>query len=553
MGGVPSVQADASGTPAQRGDGKNGNGKNGNGKNGAGKAKQMLESLKAQFGPVDPTRPLSIKFAAIVRRGAARAQIPRMAAALSYRTIFGLIPMIVVSLVVLAAFAKPEDVTKSMRQLMKFAGLSEIVVEDKSTPINDPDAQYMEQFKPTSPATGADAAANNGASATPGTGEATPEDKSFASVAGTKEAAKLDQWIEGLVERVRSIRLDALGAVGLVMLLYAAISMMVEIEKAFNHIYMAPSGRSWTRRVPLYWTMLTLGSICMAGTFSLQEVVRTFVDSRIGSHGVLGSTAALVGVYGLTTLVSTLLLIVMYTTIPNTRVKLSSAAMGAVIAAIAWEAAKWGFAEYVRFSAGTARLYGLIALLPLFLLWVYLTWMIVLVGLQIANSLQTFGIVRERGYSSSLLASLGLLDDRVTSRVTGVIDPAAILPVMLVVAEAFERGKPTDHAAAARATGLDERVVSEMLERLAGAGLLHRVRDSGDGAYTLAKSPRTILAADVLRIGDDLVAVARTSSSTVMRGLARARIEAFGSQTVYELLGNSGSTTEPVAMKPALG
>lgn len=541
---------DAAATPSSSGDTpKPTNGKDGNGKNGSGKAKQLLESLKAQFGPVDHASPLSIKFVAIVRRGAARAQIPRMAAALSYRTIFGLIPMIVVSLVVLAAFAKPEDVTKSMRQLMKFAGLSEIVVEDKSTPLNDPDAQYMEQFKPQAATPGADAGANPDAS----TAAATPEDKSFASVAGTKEAAKLDQWIEGLVDRVRSIRLDALGAVGLVMLLYAAISMMVEIEKAFNHIFMAPSGRSWTRRVPLYWTMLTLGSICMAGTFSLQEMVRTFVDSRIGSHGVLGSTAALIGVYGLTTLVSTLLLIVMYTTIPNTRVKLGSAAIGAVIAAIAWEAAKWGFAEYVRFSAGTARLYGLIALLPLFLLWVYLTWMIVLVGLQIANSLQTFGIVRERGYSSSLLASLGLLDDRVPARVTGVIDPAAILPVMIVAAEAFERGKTTDHAVAAKATGLDERVVSEMLERLAGAGLLHRVRDSGDGAYTLAKSPRMILAAEVLKVGDDLVAVARTAPSAVMRGISRARIEAFGSKTVFDLLSDSGTTEKSAALTPAMG
>jgi len=491
-----------------------------------GKARQLMESIKAQFAPVDPTKPVTIRFAAIVRRGAARAQIPQMAAALSYRTIFGLIPMIVVSLVVLAAFAKPEDVTKNMRQLMSFAGLSEIVVEDKQAtppprkvhaPISTP--EMLESPASQIPA-----------------GEAVTGEKSFADVAGTKEAAKLDKWIEGLVDRVRSIRYDALGAVGLAMLLYAAISMMVEIEKAFNHIFMAPSGRSWTRRVPMYWTMLTLGSICMAGTFSLQEIVRNFVDTRIGTDGVFGSTMAMIGVYGVTTLISSLLLIVMYTTIPNTRVKLGSAVVGAVIAAIAWEAAKWGFAEYVRFSAGTARLYGLIALLPLFLLWVYLTWMIVLVGLQIANSLQTYGIVRERGFSASLFASLGLLDERRPVRVAGVVDPASILPVMIAVAEGFEQGRPTDHAMAAKMTGLDEQVVSEMLERLAGAGMLHRVRDSNDGAYTLARSPKAILAADVLRISGDLVAVARTPTSGIMRDLAQARIDAFGSKTVADLL-----------------
>ncbi len=500
-----------------------------------GKARQLMESIKAQFAPVDPTKPVTIRFAAIVRRGAARAQIPQMAAALSYRTIFGLIPMIVVSLVVLAAFAKPEDVTVSMRQLMKFAGLSEIVVEERQAtpsqvmaPVSTPD--MFEAGEPTQKAGSAESEV-----AATGADTASP-DKSFASVAGTKEAAKLDKWIEGLVDRVRSIRLDALGAVGLAMLLYAAISMMVEIEKAFNHIFMAPSGRSWTRRVPMYWTMLTLGSICMAGTFSLQEMVRNFVATRIGTDGVFGSTMAMIGVYGVTTLISSLLLIVMYTTIPNTRVKLGSAVVGAVIAAIAWEAAKWGFAEYVRFSAGTARLYGLIALLPLFLLWVYLTWMIVLVGLQIANSLQTYGIVRERGFSASLFASLGLLDERRPVRVAGVVDPASILPVMIAVAEGFEQGRPTDHALAAKMTGLDEQVVSEMLERLAGAGMLHRVRDSNDGAYTLARSPKAILAADVLRISGDLVAVARTPATGIMRDIAQARIDVFGNKTIADLL-----------------
>lgn len=498
-----------------------------------GKARQLMESIKAQFAPVDPTKPVTIRFAAIVRRGAARAQIPQMAAALSYRTIFGLIPMIVVSLVVLAAFAKPEDVTVSMRQLMKFAGLSEIVVEERqmsvkaSAPVSTPE-MFEAGLTDLVPADAAASGAATAASASP--------DESFASVAGTKEAAKLDKWIEGLVDRVRSIRLDALGAVGLAMLLYAAISMMVEIEKAFNHIFMAPSGRSWTRRVPMYWTMLTLGSICMAGTFSLQEIVRAFVEARLGTDGVFGSTMAMIGVYGVTTLISSLLLIVMYTTIPNTRVKLGSAVVGAVIAAIAWEAAKWGFAEYVRFSAGTARLYGLIALLPLFLLWVYLTWMIVLVGLQIANSLQTYGIVRERGFSASLFASLGLLDERRPVRVAGVVDPASILPVMLAVAEGFEQGRPTDHALAAKMTGLDEQVVAEMLERLAGAGMLHRVRDSNDGAYTLARSPKAILAADVLKISGDLVAVARTPTSGIMRDIAQARIDAFAGKTIADLL-----------------
>lgn len=505
-------------------------------KNGAGKARALMETLKAQFAPVDPHQPASIKFALIVRRGASRAQIPRMAAALSYRTIFGLIPMIVVSLVVLAAFAKPEDVTQSVRQLMRFAGLSEIVIDEKAA---NPDDEYKELFDQKAPAPNAPSRASESPpipAAPVGATDAAEGAESFANLAGTKEAVKLDKWIEGLVLRVQSIRLDALGAVGLVMLIYAAISMMVEIEKAFNHIFMAPSGRSWTRRVPLYWTMLTLGSICMAGTFAMQEIVRAFVDKNLGDQGFIGSTAAMVVVYAITVVITTLLLLVMYTTVPNTRVKLGSAAVGAVLSAIAWEAAKWGFAEYVRFSAGTSRLYGMIALLPLFLLWVYLTWCIVLTGLQIAHSLQTYGVVRERGSSHSLLASLGLLDERASARVTGIVDPGAILPVMLAIAERFDQGKSTDHPAAAQLTGVDERVVSEMLERLAGAGLLHRVQGERDGMFALSRPPELIRASDVLRVGEDLVALARGPSSKVMHEIARSRVEAFGGKSLADLL-----------------
>ena len=63
------------------------------------------------------------------------------------------------------------------------------------------------------------------------------------------------------------IAFQAIGAIGVLMLIYAAISMLIEVERAFNDIYRAPTGRAWGRRIPLYWTVLTLGVIFILATF----------------------------------------------------------------------------------------------------------------------------------------------------------------------------------------------------------------------------------------------------------------------------------------------
>ncbi|MCW5777506.1 MAG: YihY/virulence factor BrkB family protein, partial [Phycisphaeraceae bacterium] len=172
-----------------------------------------------------------------------RTPLPAMAAALAYRTIFGLIPVFVIGLVVLGAFATKEHVTDVVRDLLRYAGLTEIVIE--------PEAEATDfgavgaGFLPIVP--------------TEGGAEAQEETKGA--------AARLDAWVEQLVLNVREVKLVAIGLTGLAMLAYAALSFVVEIERAFNRIYHAPTGRSWPRRVTQYWTMLTLGSVFLVASF----------------------------------------------------------------------------------------------------------------------------------------------------------------------------------------------------------------------------------------------------------------------------------------------
>lgn len=342
-----------------------------------------------------------------------RSQITRMAAALSYRTIFGLIPTLVVGLVLLTAYSTREQRRDVITQLLTFAGISQIVVEPSKTQTLG-EASMKPRIEAN--ATNSNAAIGNGTNsngqhanaARPTTDPVALEpttplpstvvDPAYADPdvvtmheaiqqeAHAESAERLDNFITDLLDRVGKIQFGAVGVIGMMTLVYAAISMMVEVEQAFNHLCHAPQGRSWTRRITLYWTLLTLGTLFLVMSFAAGESIRGFTANLAQTEAfsfMRGSLLAVLG-FAVTCAISTTLLLIVYTTVPNTRVHLGPALLGAAIAAIMWESGKWGFTTYVHYSAGYSRLYGSLALIPLFLLWVYLTWLIVLFGLQLA-------------------------------------------------------------------------------------------------------------------------------------------------------------------------
>ena len=148
-------------------------------------------------------------------------------------------------------------------------------------------------------------------------------------------------------------------------------------------------GRGWFTKFTTYWTVVTLGVIFLLATFYVGDRFTSLVGQISGSSGI-GAGGVLVTIAGfiVTVCISTLLFVSMYTIVPNTRVSVRAALAGGIFAAILWEASKWGFTEYLRYSAGYSRMYGSVALLPLFMLWIYVTWLVVLFGLQISYTMQ---------------------------------------------------------------------------------------------------------------------------------------------------------------------
>lgn len=397
-------------------------------------------------------------FVASAAENAQRSRLPQMAAALSYRTIFGLIPVIAVALVALKAFTTKEDITNAVNEALKYSGLASIAVDE----------QVM--VGPPLPGTEGEAAE--------------PQ------VAAKQE--RLDGWISDLVNRVMSLDVRAITIIGLGALLYAAISMLVEVERAFNQTFRVPTGRSWVRRITHYWTLLTLMPVGLFATFAVGQRVTAWLANPENLGGLGKGQLIVVGAAGYisTVGISMLLFLLAYTVVPNTRVRLMPAFVGALLAAILWEAGKWGFTQYVRYSAGYSRLYGSIALIPLFLLWVYVTWCIVLFGLNVAYYLQH----GRHGAARPIEATPPTF-----------VDPASILTLMAAMARRFNDGHPVDPPYLAAKLALHEPIVQQMLERLAGAGLILRVEHKEkSGYFALARPPERIDAEQVLKVGEEL-------------------------------------------------
>ncbi|NHZ63262.1 YihY family inner membrane protein [Massilia genomosp. 1] len=175
----------------------------------------------------------------------------------------------------------------------------------------------------------------------------------------------------------------SLSAVGAVALVFTSAAMMNMIERAFNQIWRVREVRPIAQRVTIYWALVTLGPLLFG--LSLTATSQLFratsaLTSASPFFSALFYTAASVG---LTTGAYTLL----YMTVPNRFVDWRDAVWGGLVAAVAFEVAKRLFAMFVSQFPTYAIIYGALAALPLFLLWIYLSWMITLVGAIITAAL----------------------------------------------------------------------------------------------------------------------------------------------------------------------
>jgi membrane protein len=264
-----------------------------------------------------------------------------------------------------------------------------------------------------------------------------------------------------------------LTAIGLAFLGVTAIMLMLTIDESMNRVFRVHRPRPLAQKLLMYWGVLTLGPVLIGMSLSLTTFL---VGASLGwmRMGALAQDVLRLVPFLFTWAALTLI----YLVVPNRRITLWHALVGAFCAGIAFEATKRGFAIYLAKFPTYTLIYGAFATLPIFLLWVYLSWLVVLIGATITAMLPAFSaddIARSRPPGSALEDALAVLGGLARAQATGEVVPLTRL--------------------ARRVRRMPYRC-EEMLERCAALGWT--VRTERD-AWLLAREADSIRIADVYR------------------------------------------------------
>jgi membrane protein len=194
-------------------------------------------------------------------------------------------------------------------------------------------------------------------------------------------APQISRTIIGFVE---NIKVGVLGAVGVVLLLYAVISLIQKVESGCNYIWKVDRPRSFARRFSEYLSVLTVGPVIL---FSALALTASVMNQALVQKLVLLEPFGF-GFYVLSQLFPYFLVCAgftaLYLFIPNTRVQLAAALTGGLVAGIAWQTASWVFAAITKTVTQYDAIYSSFAILIFLLIWLYVSWMVLLVGCHIA-------------------------------------------------------------------------------------------------------------------------------------------------------------------------
>lgn len=198
-----------------------------------------------------------------------------------------------------------------------------------------------------------------------------------------------------------------LTGISILVMLFSALSMMISIEDRLNRIWRVHQPRSWGSRLLLYWAALTLGPILIVGSIAVTSYVTAAPLLHSAADQISGVVQSM-----LTTLpfvVTFFTLWLMYAVVPNRKVSRRDAAIGALLGAVLFEIARWGFSVFVQHAQTYQQIYGVLASIPIFLLWIYLSWVIVILAASIAASASAFEYHPPKGTLPEGAEFLGLL------------------------------------------------------------------------------------------------------------------------------------------------
>ncbi|NIA20687.1 MAG: hypothetical protein GWP05_01690 [Anaerolineaceae bacterium] len=428
------------------------------------------------------------------------------ASALSYKTLISIIPLFVVFFLILNAVTPGRTMQTEVKDFL-FDKLNLTKISTNGAALDAAESN----------ADSADKTAAEGA-------QAVQDNQTVA----TWLSDKVDEIVSKVQNQSKNTR-TPITIVSIVLMIFAGMSIFATVEGALNHIWEVRHGRSWFMRLrDFLTTIIILGLLLGLATFAGQQL-RSVLPNEIAvrqsaeqvapqktvenpgaeqlpegstvKRSLSTSVAWLIGMSSrlVPMLIIWLVFFIVYKTLPNVRVQNRAALIAGLISGVLWEfGAKLGFELYLRYATGAARLYGNLALLPVFLLWVWISWVIVLFGAELAYVIQ---------FMSALTRNQM---ERETRRRFVRADLVAV-GIASLVGRRFSRGdQPPSRRELSNALGMSEADVDEVAEAMQQHGLLRLAgTDRLDGGYVPARPLEQITMADVAVAGESIQLASR--------------------------------------------
>lgn len=361
----------------------------------------------------------------------------------------------------------------------------------------------------------------------------TPETKTaFGQLAADPKIAAASKEIAAKIQEfVRNTRSGALGATGVVALLAVGIGMLVRIENTFNDIWGVTQGRSWLSRIVHYWAALTLGPLLLVAAIALTGSPYFQFTKDVLANLPLGMGNLITfGFRFLPFLILTAAFTAFYQVMPHTRIDWQASLVGGLVGGTLWQLNNLLSVFYASRVVSNSYVYGSLGLVPLVMIGLYLSWIILLFGAQVAYVFQN----RRVYYQEKQLQDF---------------NPAGrefiALRIMILAARCFQRGAISPPSAQiAEDLGVPTRLTTQIVQQLVESRMLAQVNQQHIG-YVPARPLSDITCFEILqslRIGngeDPLQGSEAPSDSAHLRLQLRkvrgAEFEVAGKMTLAEL------------------
>lgn len=260
---------------------------------------------------------------------------------------------------------------------------------------------------------------------------------------------------------INNMNVGVLGSVGLGMLLFTAVSTILKIEASINTIWHVKQMRSISQRISGYLCILLLGPILVFSALGLNATLASsHLVQMIISVEPFGHLAVLAGRL-LPYVLVILLFLFLYLFMPNTRVRFMPALTSALVAGVCWQSAGWGFARFVAGSSQYTAIYSSLAIIIIFMIWLYVSWLVVLVGASVGFYMQ---------HTECLMASPGE-EPRLSSQ----SQDQLALAIMQTLGERYLQGStPLQAGELAQRFHTPGYAIDAILEALAARGIVVR-------------------------------------------------------------------------------